>query len=85
MQDRKMQDRKVLEEINALAHEEHELFERQAAGHASQEDNERLREIQAMLDQCWDFLRQRRAKRDVGADPDEAEMRSAHTVETYLG
>jgi hypothetical protein len=47
-------------------------------------DRERLAKINAELDQCWDLLRQRRALRDAGQDPDQAEVRSANVVERYL-
>ena len=43
----------------------------------------RLGEIEVMLDQCWDLLRQRRAKREFGGDPDEAHVRPANVVENY--
>ena len=44
---------------------------------------QRLEDIEVMLDQCWDLLRQRRAKREYGDDPDEAHVRSADVVEHY--
>jgi hypothetical protein len=43
----------------------------------------RLAQVEAQLDQCWDLLRQRRAKRDAGEDPDEAEARPISEVEGY--
>ena len=46
-------------------------------------DPDRLRDIEVMLDQCWDLLRQRRAKREFGADPDDAHVRDPETVEHY--
>lgn len=78
-----MQDEKVFRNIETLAEEEHELFAKQAARQATDADNARLKEIQIMLDQCWDLLRQRRAKRDAGQDPDEAKVRSPKIVENY--
>ena len=48
-------------------------------------DAERLEEVRVCLDRLWDYLRQRRALRDAGRDPDEAELRDARTVERYLG
>jgi hypothetical protein len=48
------------------------------------EEHERLQALEVELDQCWDLLRQRRAKREFGADPDEAQVRDPGTVETYL-
>jgi RNA polymerase-binding transcription factor DksA len=46
-------------------------------------DHQRLEEIRVSLDRCWDLLRQRRAKREFGLDPDDAQARSADTVEHY--
>jgi hypothetical protein len=40
--------------------------------------------VEVELDRCWDLLREARALRDAGADPDEAEGRDAQTVERYL-
>ncbi|CAN5545497.1 DUF2630 family protein [soil metagenome] len=78
-----MDDRTVLERIQALSHEEHELFERGGATPLDDADHNRLAELEVMLDQCWDLLRQRRARRNAGQDPDEAEARPIDTVETY--
>ena len=67
------------------AHEKHELFERQSRGEASDADRERLQRLQVMPDQCWDLLRQRRARREFGQDPNEARVRNEKTVEGYIG
>ncbi|HEX2025137.1 MAG TPA: DUF2630 family protein [Actinomycetota bacterium] len=80
-----MEDRKVIERINELAREEHQLWERESHGQASESDRERLRGLEVTLDQCWDLLHQRRARRRAGQDPDEAEVRDPKTVEGYLG
>src|SRR2546422_11263238 len=56
-------DTDVLTHINELAHEEHELFEKEARGAATDQDRERLRDLGVQLDQCWDLLHQRRARR----------------------
>jgi Protein of unknown function (DUF2630) len=80
-----MDDRSVFERINALANEEHELFQKESRGHASDEDRERLRRIEVSLDQCWDLLHQRRARRAAGQDPDGAQVRDERTVEGYIG
>ena len=72
------QDQPVLIHIQRLVEEEHRL----QSGH-SKADSKRLAQVQVELDQCWDLLRQRRALRDVGDDPDEAEVRPAHVVENY--
>jgi len=78
-----MDDAKILHQINELAREEHELFERESHAQASETDRQRLRNIGVTLDQCWDLLRQRRAKREAGLDPDEARLRDEKTVEGY--
>jgi hypothetical protein len=80
-----MDDKEVTESIDKLAREEHKLFARESRGIATDADRERLRRIQIMLDQCWDLLRQRRAWREFGFDPDEARIRDEKTVEGYLG
>ncbi|HUH83668.1 MAG TPA: DUF2630 family protein [Stellaceae bacterium] len=80
-----MDDRKVFQTINELAREEHALFERESHGTATDADRERLRRLQVMLDQCWDLLRQRRAKREFGMNPEEAQVRDEKTVKGYLG
>jgi hypothetical protein len=78
------QDRDVIDRIEQLAHEEHTLFERESRGEASTHERERLKEIVVQLDQCYDLLRQRRARRAAGLDPDEAVVRDETTVEGYL-
>jgi hypothetical protein len=80
-----MDDSKVTEHIEGLAREEHELFDRESRGTATDADRERLRRIQVALDQCWDLLRQRRARREFGQDPEEARLRDEKTVEGYSG
>jgi hypothetical protein len=77
-------DRTVLEWINELAKEEHELFELEAKDGASPEERARLKDVKVTLDQCWDLLRQRRARRSAGLDPDDARVRDEKTVEGYL-
>jgi hypothetical protein len=79
-----MDDRQVMDRIGALVEEEHTL-ERQAIGAGLDEGQEaRLREVEVQLDQCWDLLRQRRARRNAGQDPDSADVRPGGTVEGYL-
>ena len=70
-------DAGVLGHISRLVDEEHRLRGGDAA------DPARLREVEEELDQCWDLLRQRRARREFGEDPDAAEARSTSTVENY--
>jgi hypothetical protein len=80
-----MDDKKVTDHIDELAREEHELFERESRGTATDDDRDRLRRIQVMLDQCWDLLRQRQARRSAGLDPEGAQLRDPKTVEGYTG
>jgi hypothetical protein len=79
-----MDDKQVLDRIGDLVEEEHAL-ERQALGQGLDDDQEaRLHEVEIQLDQCWDLLRQRRARRDAGQDPESAQVRPEGTVEGYL-
>lgn len=80
-----MEDPQVIDRINELAREEHALWEREARGDASETDRDRLKQIAVTLDQCWDLLHQRRARRSAGLDPSEAKVRDPGTVEGYLG
>ncbi len=79
-----MKDRGVLQHINDLAHEEESLYERAGHGELSKSDRDRLGIIQVELDQCWDLLHQRRAKRRAGLDPDEAQVRPPEVIEGYV-
>jgi hypothetical protein len=79
-----MDDREILQRIGQLVDDEHRLYERTAEEHDLSEDEvARLRGLQVLLDQCWDLLRQRRARREAGLDPDDAKLRDATTVERY--
>ena len=78
-----MDDSQIHGTIEDLVTEEHRLWEREAAGQASDEDRERLEKVKVSLDRLWDLLRQRRARRDAGLDPDKAEERPAEVVERY--
>jgi hypothetical protein len=73
-------DSSLLGRINQLVSEEERLY---AQGKLSDDDESRLREVKVELDQCWDLLRQRRALREFGKDPDQAKVRAASTVENY--
>jgi hypothetical protein len=81
----RMDDQEVIDRINQLAHEEHELFEKESEGTIGREERERLQWLQVGLDQCWDLLHQRRALRSAGRDPNEAKPRDEKTVEGYVG
>ena len=75
-----MSDRTILEHISELVDEEHRLL---ARPEQPEETHERLKHLAEQLDQCWDLLRQRRAKREFGADPESAKPRDIGTVENY--
>jgi hypothetical protein len=83
-----MSDESIAARIERLVTEEHDLRVREQADSPNPEalevDTERLRAVEVELDRCWDLLRQRRAFREAGADPDQAEVRDADTVERYL-
>lgn len=75
-------DKTVLHHIEELVAEEKALY---ARGGISDDEKTRLDRINVELDQCWDLLRQRRALREFGRNPDEAEVRPAKVVEKYSG
>jgi hypothetical protein len=83
-----MVDENILNRIEALVAEEHALLRREEGDatddDALAEDRRRLDQVSVELDQCWDLLRQRRARRDAGQDPDSAAVRPENTVEGYL-
>jgi hypothetical protein len=78
-----MEDSEIHGTIEQLVAEEHELWERESAGAVNDADRRRLQELKVSLDQCWDLLRQRRALREFGLDPDAAAARSPEVVENY--
>ena len=80
-----MDDTQIHGTIEQLVAEEHELWQRESAGEATSGDRERLAELKVSLDTLWDLLRQRRALREAGVDPDGAELRRPETVENYEG
>ena len=75
-------DKTVLEHIEHLVAEEKKLY---AQGEMTDAERERLAKINVELDRCWDLLRQRRALREFGRNPDEADIRPAGIVENYRG
>ncbi len=80
-----MADEKISDRIEALVKEEHELLDRGGTDHGlDQAGHARLAEIKVELDRYWDLLRQRRARRRAGQDPEGASPRDADTVEHYL-
>ena len=78
-----MYDPQIHGAIDRMVEEEHQLWERESAGEASEADRQRLAELKVALDQCWDLLRQRRARRDAGQSPEGAELRPPGVVERY--
>jgi Protein of unknown function (DUF2630) len=75
-----MDDKSILQHITELVKEEDRL---RAENAAPERNTERIRHLEEQLDQCWDLLRQRRAKREFGDDPDSARPRDIGTVERY--
>ena len=79
-----MDDKEILTRISGLIETEHELRSQLAAGQlTSEQEREQLRSAEEALDQCWDLLRQRRARREFGDSPDDAEVRPITEVEGY--
>jgi hypothetical protein len=80
-----MSNENIAARIERLVTEEHELRDREEsdAAEALEADAERLRAIEVELDVCWDLLRQRRALRDAGVNPEQAKARGPDTVERY--
>jgi len=76
-----MDDSDILARITALVDEERGLA---GDDELPDERRHRRRELEAQLDQCWDLLRQRQAKREFGQNPEDAEARSTENVERYL-
>lgn len=79
-----MDDKEIVRRISELAAEEQELEEAHVGEGLSDDEIKRKRDLEVTLDEMWDLLRQRRAKRSAGQDPDVAQQRSADTVEGYL-
>ena len=78
-----MDDQQIHGIIEQLVAEEHELWERESAGTATDTDRRRLQQLRVSLDQSWDVLRQRRALRQAGRDPDAGDVRPPEVVEGY--
>lgn len=77
-----MDDKTILTRIHDLVEEEHGLRSQHSALQA--DDRRRLEQLELELDQCWDLLRRRRAREEIGEDPDEVSQRSVDEVESYL-
>ena len=79
-----MDDKQILSHIDELIATEHELRDKLASGAlTTTEEHEQLKRTEDALDQCWDLLRQRRARRDFGEDPGVADARPVPEVENY--
>jgi Protein of unknown function (DUF2630) len=79
-----MDEKEIMARISGLIDTEHELRTQLQQGElTSEQERERLRSAEEALDQCWDLLRQRRAKREFGESPDGATVRPASEVEGY--
>ena len=77
-----MKDDSIVKRIGKLIEKEHRLIE---GGSVKEKDRARAKAIEIELDQCWDLLRHRRAKREFGDNPETAEVRSPEVVEGYRG
>lgn len=80
-----MDDQQVLDRIDKLVQEEEELLHRHEGEGLNDDEHARLEELKVQLDKAWDYLRQRRALRQYGENPDQASMRDGGTVEEYEG
>jgi hypothetical protein len=78
-----MEDDDVIASIDSLVEEEHRLYTKASDGELSDQEHDRLNALAVRLDQCWDLLRQRRARRAAGQDPDAARTRPGEVVEHY--
>lgn len=78
-----MDEQDILARISALVEEEQALRENSSPEHEQGPDRARLKRVEEDLDQCWDLLRQRRAKRQYGENPDDAQVRPVQQVEGY--
>lgn len=79
-----MNDSRIHQHIEDLVAEEHRLYDRADDAPLTAEERGRLEALNVQLDRYYDLLRQRRAKREFGENPDRAHMRSGRTVEEYV-
>ncbi|GAC1373315.1 MAG: DUF2630 family protein [Ktedonobacteraceae bacterium] len=78
-----MDDTEIMKRIKALVDQEHELLKMEEEGKLQGDQRERAHSLEVSLDQCWDLLRQRRARRNAGLNPDDATPRDPGIVENY--
>ena len=78
-----MNDTEILKQITELVNEEHQLMNQAEGIGLTDEQEARMKALEVSLDQCWDLLRQRRARRHAGLNPEEAQVRDPNIVEHY--
>jgi len=78
-----MDDKEILKHIQELVNEEHHLLQLEEEGKIQGDQRQRVKDLEVGLDQCWDLLRQRRARRQAGLNPDDAQVRDPNIVENY--
>ncbi|MFD2416075.1 DUF2630 family protein [Amycolatopsis pigmentata] len=78
-----MADKDIITTVDKLIAEEHQLRGRAVGGGLGEDEQTRIRQIEEQLDQCWDLLRQRRARREFGENPEASEPRPVGEVESY--
>ncbi len=78
-----MDDTEILKHITELVNEEHQLMNQAEGVGLTDEQEARMKALEVSLDQCWDLLRHRRARRHAGLNPDEAHVRDPNIVEHY--
>ncbi|GCE04266.1 DUF2630 family protein [Dictyobacter aurantiacus] len=78
-----MDDNEIMKRIQELVDEEHHLLQLEEEGKIQGDQRQRVKDLEVGLDQCWDLLRQRRARRNAGLNPDDAQVRDPNIVENY--
>ncbi len=78
-----MDDSQLLHTIEQLVNEEHALMQQSTEGDMEEIKKARMHDLEVRLDQCWDLLRQRRARREFHLNPEEAQVRPSEIVEHY--
>ncbi|GLV57553.1 hypothetical protein KDH_43890 [Dictyobacter sp. S3.2.2.5] len=78
-----MDDKEIMKHIQELVDEEHHLLKLEEEGKIQGDQRQRVKDLEVGLDQCWDLLRQRRARRNAGQNPDDAQVRDPNIVENY--
>lgn len=78
-----MDDTEILHRITELVNEEHTLMQQSEGAGLDETQQVRIKQLEVSLDQCWDLLRQRRARREFHLNPEEAQPRPPDIVEHY--